>query len=440
MLLGCWMLLAPTASFALDPARSLFQYNCQSWTHRDGLPVNRVSSIVQAPEGYLWLGSQKGLVCFDGLNFKLIALPARSEFPSQAVSCLSSCRDGGVWFGVSAGSFGHYDGNSFRGIQRQTWMESGMNVISLLETKDFVWIGLDAGAARMSKVEGNATAFFEQVGSCTSIYEDSKGRIWLGTAQHGLFYWQDGEVKNLPDETLKKSIIFAITEDRQGFLRWEGQAGAPGPFLGRTDLDRAHHARLEVAGNQAGIVEFARPGELPHQRPGLSRRDVHHAGLAVMIHAGLLAHRIGMVLQVLHRAEHHFVHHLARVLQPEAHRLALLHRQLRRSETHGVAHVEIDGSRHLLRIAFLAEGLFGRVVAGMALRGSNVRECAEHGADQEGSHRTRTSAYSGVLSNTERAKGHNGRRSRSSSRAQSTAAATSFLPVPVPRSASSTSV
>src|ERR1051326_2887464 len=221
MLLGCWMLLAPTASFALDPARSLFQYNCQSWTHRDGLPVNRVSSIVQAPEGYLWLGSQKGLVRFDGLNFKLIALPARSEFPSQAVSCLSSCRDGGVWFGVSAGSFGHYDGNSFRGIQRQTWMESGMNVISLLETKDFVWIGLDAGAARMSKVEGNATAFFEQVGSCTSIYEDSKGRIWLGTAQHGLFYWQDGEVKNFPDETLKKSIIFAITEDRQGQL-WLG--------------------------------------------------------------------------------------------------------------------------------------------------------------------------------------------------------------------------
>jgi ligand-binding sensor domain-containing protein len=154
MLLGYWTCLAPVAAFALDPAKTLFQYNCQSWTHQDGLPVNRVTSIAQAPEGYLWLGSQKGLVRFDGISFKSVTLPARPEFPSQAVSCLSSCREGGIWFGVTGGSFGLCDERGFVSFERQEWMKPGMNV--LLETKECVWIGMDTGAARMSKGNGHA--------------------------------------------------------------------------------------------------------------------------------------------------------------------------------------------------------------------------------------------------------------------------------------------
>jgi ligand-binding sensor domain-containing protein len=94
-----------------------------------------------------------------------------------------------------------------------------MNV--LLETKECVWIGMDTGAARMSKGNGHATSTFDQIGNCTSIYEDRSGRVWLGTAQHGLYYWQNGEVKDFPDETLKKSIVLAIAEDREGQL-WLG--------------------------------------------------------------------------------------------------------------------------------------------------------------------------------------------------------------------------
>jgi ligand-binding sensor domain-containing protein len=226
-LLSCWILLTPRALLALDPAKTLFQYNCQTWTHQDGLPVNRINSITQSRDGRMWFATQKGLVAFDGIRFKLVTLPSRPEFPNQNISCLSSCKDGGFWFGVASGSFGFFDGRQCFPFERQPWMETGMNVIAIRETGDrSIWVGSDKGAARLVKGSTNATAFFDQIGSGTSFYDDGKGRVWLGTVQRGLFYWENGELKSFPDESLKKSIIFTIAEDRQQRL-WLGTENGP---------------------------------------------------------------------------------------------------------------------------------------------------------------------------------------------------------------------
>ena len=37
----------------------------------NGLPVNSVTSIAQDDQGFIWMGSMKGLVKFDGYNYKL---------------------------------------------------------------------------------------------------------------------------------------------------------------------------------------------------------------------------------------------------------------------------------------------------------------------------------------------------------------------------------
>ncbi|HXC98766.1 MAG TPA: two-component regulator propeller domain-containing protein, partial [Verrucomicrobiae bacterium] len=63
------LLFIPLSVRALDPDKSVFQFNCQNWTRQNGLPADKVSTITQTKDGYIWLGTQNGLFRFDGLEF-----------------------------------------------------------------------------------------------------------------------------------------------------------------------------------------------------------------------------------------------------------------------------------------------------------------------------------------------------------------------------------
>src|SRR6476646_8562249 len=54
---------------ALDRTRTVSQYLHDSWGTERGLPGESITAIAQTSDGYLWIGTDKGLVRFDGLNF-----------------------------------------------------------------------------------------------------------------------------------------------------------------------------------------------------------------------------------------------------------------------------------------------------------------------------------------------------------------------------------
>ena len=47
------------------------EYVRDRWDAQKGFPGGPVYAIAQTPDGYLWLGTEKGLVRFDGLTFQL---------------------------------------------------------------------------------------------------------------------------------------------------------------------------------------------------------------------------------------------------------------------------------------------------------------------------------------------------------------------------------
>jgi two-component sensor histidine kinase/outer membrane protein assembly factor BamB len=63
-------------------------------TKQNGLPSNTVYSSLQDKQGYLWLGTEKGLVRFDGYAYKTYTHPA---FTGQAVTDLQLDGKGRVW-------------------------------------------------------------------------------------------------------------------------------------------------------------------------------------------------------------------------------------------------------------------------------------------------------------------------------------------------------
>ena len=59
---------APTAH-AQSAGGPLADYTLTTWNENDGLPAGRIRAIAQDARGYLWLGTDAGLVRFDGIRF-----------------------------------------------------------------------------------------------------------------------------------------------------------------------------------------------------------------------------------------------------------------------------------------------------------------------------------------------------------------------------------
>ena len=80
-----WVLLLAFghAALALDPQRSLDHYGHQAWRTDSGLPQNTVHSILQTRDGYLWLGTDGGLVRFDGMDFVTFDAENTPQFKSD---------------------------------------------------------------------------------------------------------------------------------------------------------------------------------------------------------------------------------------------------------------------------------------------------------------------------------------------------------------------
>lgn len=79
-------------------------FSVRHWTTADGLPSHSINTIVEGPEGYLWLTSQGGVVRFDGHRFTVLGElhglrgnRFHSLFLTAAGQLLVSGADGGLY-------------------------------------------------------------------------------------------------------------------------------------------------------------------------------------------------------------------------------------------------------------------------------------------------------------------------------------------------------
>lgn len=89
---------------------------------------------------------------------------------------------------------------------------------AIVQTRDgFIWIGSYSGLIRY---DGNDFVRYDsQVGiaSVMSLYEDSRGRLWIGTNDSGVALYESGEFQFYTrEEGLRSLSIRAITEDAAG--------------------------------------------------------------------------------------------------------------------------------------------------------------------------------------------------------------------------------
>ena len=88
--------LPAATGWALDPARHITQYAHSAWRMEDGSFNSTPSTIVQTPDGYMWIGTADGVMQFDGVHFVRWTPGHGQRLPNSEVLRLGTTRDGSV--------------------------------------------------------------------------------------------------------------------------------------------------------------------------------------------------------------------------------------------------------------------------------------------------------------------------------------------------------
>ncbi len=84
-------------------------FTIRSWGTQHGLPQASVNTICQTPDGYIWLGTNGGLVRFDGVAFETFDF-TNSPIPSIRITSLILDHAEGMWVATEEGYIVHFDG------------------------------------------------------------------------------------------------------------------------------------------------------------------------------------------------------------------------------------------------------------------------------------------------------------------------------------------
>jgi ligand-binding sensor domain-containing protein/signal transduction histidine kinase len=246
---------------AINPNRTLSQYVYDSWGVDKGFPNETVSAIAQTQDGYLWIGTDKSLIRFDGLTFQRLqqAIPAPS--PIGAVQSLTSDKHGNLWILLPTTKLLRYHDGIFDVIRGEA--ENGITaigtgagdaiLISSLAMGALKYNGTDFVNLSLSDLSPETRAFKQIVttspwskaawstglkphrlaGPATaviSIESTDDGRVWMGTQGGELFCLKDGQISSVAKLTgARISSILPIQNSElwigtsKGLMRWNGR-------------------------------------------------------------------------------------------------------------------------------------------------------------------------------------------------------------------------
>ena len=252
------------AMAGLNPNKRIAEYVRTVWEASTGLPQNSVQTMLQTRDGYVWLGTEEGLVRFDGERFEVFNRTNTPELPGLDVKSLFEAPDGSLWIGMVGGlarlkdgrftAFTAADGlphdwisvvsgdragnvllGTFGGglVRFKNGASTAFNstnglpdnfVWAVTETRDgSIWIGTNGGLTKMNgdRLVTYTTRDGLPDNRIKALWEDHEGSLWIGTPK-GLVKMRDGVFDTYTTrDGLSNDTVTALYEDSVGSL-WIG--------------------------------------------------------------------------------------------------------------------------------------------------------------------------------------------------------------------------
>jgi signal transduction histidine kinase/CheY-like chemotaxis protein/ligand-binding sensor domain-containing protein len=267
-LLGYLYVCLTGVALGLDPHKPISQYVHKVWHSDDGLPQNSIQAMLQTDDGYIWIGTQEGLVRFNGLEFKIFNKSTTDAIRHNDVRTLYQDRDGTLWIGTFGGglvSYQHQNGK-FKKYTVQSGLSNNSVTSILQDRQGNLWVGTNDG---LNELVGGKIVTFNRKNGFVG------GKIVSFNRKNGL----------------SDNMVRAIAEDGEGRIVVAGRSGLEvivngrpmGPYSPRVTSRKSVQALfLDHAGNlwigtENHGIDVMHGGTLTHYgaQQGLPHAPVH---------------------------------------------------------------------------------------------------------------------------------------------------------------------
>ncbi|MGE5353478.1 MAG: two-component regulator propeller domain-containing protein [Acidobacteriota bacterium] len=162
------------------------------YTFNSGLPDNYVTSIAADKNGFIWIGTGRGIAKFDGKTWTVFN-SSNSELPGDAVTSIVIDTSGSIWVGTSESGIARFNGATWTVFNLESGLKDNrVTTLALDKRNNTVYAGFySTGVAKFNGTKwlwiepGSLYPTFYYT-DITSLAVDSGGTLWAGTSRNGL--------------------------------------------------------------------------------------------------------------------------------------------------------------------------------------------------------------------------------------------------------------
>lgn len=201
--------------------RAPVEMTVRVWRPEDGLPDRTVTALWQTRDGYLWVGTPKGLARFDGVLFQIVRPAGSGEGAPLSVTVLCEDRQGRLWVGTQGSGLFCRRGKEL--VEVPLPVPRGTSIHAVTASEDgTLWVGTGAGLVEWRN--GRAHLFTMADGlphdMISQVSLARNGDLWITTAG-GICQWRGGQIQPVrfeAESTGRSPEFLGVYEDRQGNL------------------------------------------------------------------------------------------------------------------------------------------------------------------------------------------------------------------------------
>lgn len=187
--------------------RDLHQYSIAKWGADDGLPQLTVRQLLRSSDGYLWLGTQKGLSRFDGVHFENFTAENVPALGDGFICDIFEDSNQQLWIATRAGGLLRYRNGQFEAITSDQGLADNFVTAIAEDSQGRLWLGTTSGVSLWWR--NTASNYGPKDGlpgkGVTDIAIDHRDRVWVGTRE-GLFQFVEGSFVRAQDFPAKHQL------------------------------------------------------------------------------------------------------------------------------------------------------------------------------------------------------------------------------------------